>query len=106
MFEGTVNIHESNQMLVSSTVMKALVTFAIQKALLGIGKPVYEKVTNRLYEKYYCYIPDCFENPKYLKTILQELYGKSYNGILKSIGEELKEVVSDTRIKAFLQVLS
>ena len=105
MFENTVSLQESNSTLVSNTVMKALVTFAIQKTLLGIGKPVCDKVTNSLYEKYNCYTPDCFEKPEYLKAILKELYGKSYKEILNSIKEELKEVISDKRIKTFLQAL-
>jgi|SRR5579864_5094366 len=105
MYEKTISLQESNHAFVSNTIMKALATFAIQKTLLGIGRPVYDKVTSRLYEKYHCYVPDCFERPEYLKEILKELYGKSYNEILNSIKEELKEVISDKRITTFLQVL-
>jgi hypothetical protein len=85
--------------------MKALVTLAIEKTLLGIGKPVYDAVTNRLYKKYHCYTSDCFEKPEYLKAVLKELYGKSYNEIVNSIQEELKEVTSNKKIETFLQVL-
>ena len=85
--------------------MKALVIFAIQKTLIGIGKTVYDTVTNRLYKKYHCYTSDCFEHPEYLMTVLKELYGKSYNEIVNLIQEELKEVASDKKIKTFLQVL-
>ncbi len=85
--------------------MKALVTLAIEKTLLDIGKPVYEKVADSLYKKYHCYIPDCFEKPEYLKAVLKELYGESYNEIINSIEQELKEVIENKKIEKFLQVL-
>ncbi len=85
--------------------MKALVTLAIEKTLLDIGKPVYEKVADSLYKKYHCYIPDCFEKPEYLKAVLKELYGESYNEIVNSIEQELKEVIENKKIEKFLQVL-
>jgi len=85
--------------------MKALVTLAIEKTLIGIGKPVYDKVVERLNKKYNCHIPDCFEKPEYLKAVLNELYGKSYNEIVNSIQEELKEFTYDKKIETFLQVL-
>jgi len=85
--------------------MKALVILAIEKTLLGIGKPVYDKVTERLYKKYHCYTTDCFEKPEYLKAVLKELYGKSYNEIINSIREELEEFIYNKKIETFLQVL-
>jgi hypothetical protein len=93
------------RVIVLNTVMKALATLAIEKTLLGIGKPVYDTVTNRLYEKYHCYTSDCFKKPEYLKAVLKELYGDSYDEIVNSIQEELKEVTYDKKIEMFLQVL-
>ncbi len=85
--------------------MKALVALAIEKTLLGIGKPVYDTVRNRLYKKYHCYTSDCFDKPEYLKAVLKELYGESYNEIVNSIQKELKEVTYNKKIGTFLQVL-
>jgi len=92
-------------MIDSYDVLKALAILSIEKTLLGIGKPVYEKVVNRLYKKYHCYIPDCFEKPEYLKVVLKELYGESYNEIINSIQQELSEFAYKKRIEIFLQVL-
>ena len=92
-------------MIDSYDVMKALVTLAIEKTLLDIGKPVYDTVTNRLYKKFHCYISDCFEKPEYLKAVLKERYGESYNEIINSIQQQLDEFAYKKRIKAFLQVL-
>ena len=58
-------------MLDSKDSLKALVGLVIEKTLLDIGKPVYEKVTDSLYKKYHCYIHDCFEKPEYLKAVLR-----------------------------------
>ncbi len=89
----------------SKNSLKALATLAIEKTLLGMGKEVYEKVVDGLYEKYHCYIPDCFEKPEYLKAMLKDLYGESYNEIVKSIEQQLKEVTENKKIETFLQVL-
>ena len=70
-----------------------------------MGKPEYETVAYVLYEKYQCHIPDCYEKPEYLKEVLKELYGESYNVIINSIEQNLKEVISDKRTEIFLQVL-
>jgi hypothetical protein len=92
-------------MVIPDNIMKALATLAIEKTLLDIGKPVYDTVTNRLSKKYHCYISDCFEKPEYLKAVLKELYGESYNEIITSIEQELKEVIENKKIKVFLRVL-
>lgn len=93
-------------MIVPNPVMKALVTLAIEATLLDVGKSVYDTVTTRLYKKYDCYTSDCFEKPEYLREVLKELYAKSYNEIVNSIQEELKEINNNKKIETFLQVLS
>ena len=85
--------------------MKALVTLAIEKMLLDMGKPVYDTVVDRLYKKYHCYIPDCFEKPEYLKDVLKDMYGPSYHAIINSIEKQLYEFAYKKRIETFLQVL-
>ena len=85
--------------------MKALTAMAIEKTLLDMGKPVYEKVANTIQEKYYCYIPDCYEHPEYLKDVLKDLYGNAYTEIVSSIEEQLSEFAYKKKIDAFLTVL-
>ncbi len=92
-------------MVDSDNAMKALVTLAIEKTLLDLGEPVYDKVVGTLYKKYRCLLPDCFEKPEYLNAVLKELYVESYNEIVNSIQQELKEFVDNKRIERFLQVL-
>jgi hypothetical protein len=92
-------------MIDSDTIMKALVAIAIEKALLGIGKPAYETVSHALYKKYRCYIPDCYEKPEYLREVLKDLFGESYKEIISTIEEQLEEFSYKKKIKTFLQVL-
>ena len=87
-------------------ISKAMVTLAIEKALLNMGKPILDEVAHRLLKNYKCYIPDCHEHPEYLKSILKELYGNSYNTIVESIKKTLDEFVTKKSIERFLMVIS
>ena len=74
-----------------NTVHRALVSIAIERALLGMGRPVYEKVIDRLYNEYHCYLTDCYVHPEYLSQILKDIFGFASWIIIKSINEDLKE---------------
>ena len=83
-------------------IKKALVSISIKKSLLDIGKPVYEEVTKRLEKQYQSYIPDCYDNPKYLNMVLKELYGDAYISITKSIRDDLESFSKDISIQRFI----
>ena len=84
---------------------KALLSFAVENTLLKIGRPEYEKVISKLEKEYHCYIPDCHENPEFLKRVLQDIYGNSYDAILDEIRTELGEFASQKYFEDFLQAL-
>jgi hypothetical protein len=84
-------------------IMKALTTIAIEKALLSIGKPVLDKVTVELYKQYRCYIPDCYEHPENLESILKSIFGDSYSQIVNSIKDELQDHIQDQGILALVK---
>ena len=86
--------------------MKALVTLSIEKVLLKMGTPVYEKVSNKLQKEYKCYIPDCYNHPEYLENVLRSLYGNSYVAISEAIRDELSEYVHDNNIKTLIKTIS
>ena len=86
-------------------IRKALVAFAIDKALTNMGKPVFEKVANTLKDDYNCYIPDCYEHPEYLKRILSDLYGNAHVAIIVSIKNSLQEFTQHESISKFISVL-
>ena len=86
--------------------MKALVTLSIEKVLLKIGTPVYEKVSNKLEKEYKCYIPDCYNHPEYLESVLKSLYGKSYVSISEAIRDELADYMYDNNIRTLIKTIS
>jgi hypothetical protein len=87
-------------------IKKALVSLAIEKTLIEMSNPALETVSNKLFEYYHCYVPDCFEHPEYLKRVLKELFGNSYDTIIKSIESRLEEFSSQTTIADFLVKIS
>ncbi len=83
----------------------ALVTLAVERALLDIGKGLYDKVAGELYKRHKAYFHDCYDHPEYLSQILKELYGNSYTAIVKSINDDLREFSYHRQIERFLGVM-
>lgn len=90
----------------SNQAKKVLVALAIETVLLKMGKRVHDEVNSRLYENYRCYTPECFENPEYLKRVLQDLYGKASANIIQSIRKELEEFAEQRGIDNFITIIS
>lgn len=90
----------------SNQAKKALVSLAIEIVLLEIGKPTYDEVIHKLFKVYQCYIPDCYEHPEYLKTILQDLYGSSSTVIIESIKKQLEEFENQKGVDVFIAGIS
>lgn len=86
-------------------IMRALVGFCVEKVLLDISKPTFENVANRLYKEYRCYIPDCYDNPEYLNSVLKSIFGNSYVAIVQAIKSELSEHLEDEAILRLVQIV-
>ena len=86
-------------------VFKTLISVSVEKALLEMGMPELDLVISRLKEDYNCEISDCLEHPEYLKQILCELFGNSYQDILKSIHESLHQTKMEESLVNFLTIL-
>ena len=87
-------------------IRKALVALAIERTLLDMGTPVFEKVTSRLFRNYHCYLPDCHDHPEYLKNVLIDIYGNAHSTIVESIREKLEEFIHKKSIAEFVNVIS
>ncbi len=88
-------------------IMRALVMFSVEKVLLEISKAVLDKVANRLYKEYHCYIPDCYENPEYLSMVLKEIFGSSYASVIDSIRDHLKDsITQQSSVERFLETMA
>ena len=86
--------------------MKALVTLSVEKVLLKMGKPVLEKVSNKLQKEYKCYIPDCYEHPEYLESVIKSLYGNAHRIILDEIKNELVEYLDDSGMRILVKTIA
>jgi hypothetical protein len=87
-------------------VYKALTILAIEKTLLDVGKPTYEKVVSTLNKEYHCYLADCYEHPEYLIQVLRKLFGNSQSAIVESIKKQLEEYSFKKPVERFLTIIS
>jgi hypothetical protein len=85
---------------------KALVTLAIEQALIEFNNASFELVTSQLLSDFDSYLSDCYQNPEYLKKILVDLYGDSHNTIVNSIKQHLGEYTDRKGISKFLHRLT
>lgn len=86
-------------------IKKALITITIERVLLEMGKPVLDAFTKKLYKKYNCYIPDCFDHPEYLSQILKEMYGKSSKTLVSEIMDDLVKFSDQKPIANFIKII-
>ncbi|WP_428324709.1 hypothetical protein [Nitrosopumilus sp.] len=84
---------------------KNLVSLAVEKALLEMGKIELKMVESKLTNEYQIKIDECMENPTCLKQILQEMFGNAYTDILKSIENSFEKLTLDEEMTNFITVL-
>jgi len=87
-------------------IQKAIVTLAIEKALIQFNNASYEIVINKLLTDFECHLLDCYENPQYLKKTLIELYGDSSKLIEELIKENLGEFLTRKSVSKFFHGLT
>lgn len=64
---------------------KAVVAISVEIVLMRKGGPQYQLALARLERDYGCKIFDCFDHPQYLKSVLQDVYGKDYSDLIEKI---------------------
>jgi hypothetical protein len=78
----------------------------IELVLMRRGDTNYNLVVAKLNSLYNCTVMDCYENPKYLRTVLKEVYKEGYNSIIDDIKLELDYLVDIKEKKAeFFKVM-
>src|SRR5438309_1814079 len=88
-----------------SNMQKALVTLAIEQALIEFNNAAYEIVISKLLSDFGCYLSDCYKNPGYLKKALLDIYGDSYIDVVELIKQHLGEYATRKDISKFLYKL-
>jgi len=90
-----------------ATVKKALVSISVEESLLEIGgSKLLHEVFRILFEKFHCYLPDCYDNPAYLQGALADLDSGTVNVFLESLNEKLEEYAYQKPIDEFLVKIS
>ena len=85
---------------------KTMVTLAIKNTFLELGLEEFDKIVLMLQKDYNCTIEDCYENPEFLKQVLQDLLGDSYTDVINSLKENIKNISSHKSTINFLDALS
>lgn len=85
---------------------KTMVTLTIKNALLELGTHEFDTVLTMLQKDFNCTLEDCYEHPEYLKQVLQDLFGDSYQDILNSLKMNMKEISLQKSTKNFIKELS
>ncbi len=87
-------------------IMRSLVRLIIEKTLLEIGKPTLDKTVEYLRKNYNCQLQDCYEHPEYLGSVLQHIFGKGGQTIVKSIKTQLEEYSYDNKIALMIKTIN
>lgn len=82
--------------------IRKVVGKCIEKALMAMSTPDFEKVVSQLFEKHSCFLPDCYEKPQYLKEVLEELYGNASVTIVESIEKEIERQAAPKPLAEFM----
>jgi len=85
---------------------KTLITLAVKNTLLELGMEELDKVMTLLQKDFNATLDDCYENPEYLKQVLEDLYGDSYQDILNSLKANMKEISMKSFSTDFMQALN
>jgi len=88
------------------TMKKTIIVLAMKNTFLELGLEEYDKIVLMLQKDHNCTLDDCYENPEALKQVLQDLLGDSYNDVMNSLKENIKNISSHKSTENFLDALS
>ena len=100
--------HNSDMLQINQyDVSKALVSLAIEQSLVQVGGSiVLDVVSGKIFEKYQCHIPDCYEHPEYLNLVLVDMHIPMHHMIVRLIRNQLEEFSYKKEIQYFLEELN
>ncbi len=88
-----------------NNVREAIVSYAIEKALIEYGNSALEEVYYKLYHEYALHFVDCYHNPEILRKVLLETFGDAYCNIVELVKTQLGEYATQEHIRKFLVAL-
>ena len=75
----------------------------LELVLMKKGNTNYHLAQARLDSLCNCKFIDSYENPKCLRTVLEEIYGNDYNSIIREVKVCLDELATEKGISDFLK---
>ena len=88
-----------------NNVREAIVSYAIEKALIEYGNSALEEVYYKLYQEYALHFVDCYHNPEILRKVLLETFGDAYCNVVELVKTQLGEYATQEQIHKFLIAL-
>ncbi len=85
-----------------NNIREAIVSYAIEKALIEYGNSALEEVYYKLYQEYALHFVDCYHNPETLRRVLLETFGDAYCNIVELMRTHLGEYALQEQIRKFL----
>lgn len=89
----------------NGTSNKTSVALSIEVVLIQTGTEKYRQVTKFIEEKFNADFLMCFDNPQYLRSALQQVYGNSFESIIEQIIIEINDLANNDDVKIFLEKL-
>lgn len=105
-YQKTIKYPEASLNLERETTesKKSYTIISIAKALEKMGRPILEQICYNIYSKHNRYLADCYDNHEYLIDALRELFGKSYQSIIRSIEENVQDHDSKKLVREFFAI--
>ena len=85
---------------------KTIVILAMKNTFLELGLEEFDKIVLLLQKDHNCTLENCYDNPEALKQVLQDLLGDTYNDVMASLKENIKNISSHKSTENFLNILS
>ena len=92
-------------MALSDEQIKENLALSIEVVLMRRGGPEFQLVLAKLKNDFDLEIRDCYENPKYLRKILKDVYHNGFESVVEEIKWELDEYAQERKIADFLDAL-
>jgi len=88
-----------------NNVREAIVSYALEKALIEYGDSALEEVYYKLHQEYALHFVDCYHNPDALRRVLLETFGDAYCNVVELMKTHLGEYALQEHIRKFLKAV-
>lgn len=92
-------------MTAKNNVREAIVSYAIEKALLEYGESALEEVYYKMYREHGLHLVDCYHNADLFRRVLLETFGDGYCKIVDLIRKHLGNYADQLQVGKFLSAL-